>query len=809
MLDATRIAPKKNSEAYTDARILASVIHTEENPVTPQHQLTFTKPASDWLESLPVGNGQLGAMVFGDPITERLQITEESIWAGPPVPEVPAGAEEGIAQARKHIFEGDYPAAEKVVREKVLGPSYVPRSQQPLGDIGIQFHGRRVRTSLFAAAVGPDPRLDFSCLENYSRDLDLRLGVASSSWEWADHRESGEVFCSAVDGVMVARYRSSEPGTLSCRIDLTREAGGRVQTVGKGSLLLQGQASHRGKQLGVRFASLLGVRVVGGSCLSDSSSIEVAEADEIVLMLAAATDYSIDDPQSPRGDDLALAATQRVERAMAKGFEHVLADHLADHKELYSRVELDLGSSPTSALPLDKRRAAFKAGGADPALEALQYNFGRYLLIASSRPGTLPANLQGVWNHELAAPWNVDYHTNINVQMNYWAAESCGLGECHQSFFDFMEKLLPSARRSAQAIGCRGAFVGVSTDPWLYTSFYGEGRYGMWVMGLAWCSRHFFEHYQYGGDRDFLAKRALPLMKEASLFLVDWLVEDPATGRLVSGPSTSPENLFRAPSGEESCLSMGCAMDQEIIWDCFTNTLAAADVLGEAGVWVDEVKGALENLALPEIGGDGRLKEWAEEFEEVDPAHRHLSHLYGLHPSSQFIGDDSADITAAIEKSIAKRLEGGTGSVGWSSIWKSLFYSRLVRAEESHASLVSFVRELTVANLFGTGPVFQIDCNLGYPAAVNELLLQSHAGCIDILPALPAAWPSGSIRGLRAQGGFEVELVWKRGGLESLSLYSHAGNQAMLRCGDATLEVGLAAGESGRYLLEGGTLRCE
>ncbi len=761
-------------------------------PSDNNHQLSYKKPASEWLEALPTGNGFVGAMAFGNPICDQIQVSEKTIWAGPPVPEVPSTAKEGIDEARKCIFDGKTIEAQDIVAEKVLGPSHVPRSQQSMGNIGVQFYGRRVRTKLF----GPDARLDFDKLQNYTRKLDLRTAIASASWQFEEQMQSSEVFCSFKNNVVVARYKSSQPGSIICSVDLSRETGASVKSIDDNTLVLKGQASHRGKQLGVSFAAALKVEVKGGSCVSDHSSLEISGADEVVIMLAVNTDYNIDNPLEALNNDLTQKSLDGVNKAFEKGFDSILSEHLESHHALYSKVNLSLAKASLTAIATDERRAKVLSGAHDPSLEVLQFNYGRYLLICSSRPGALPANLQGVWNYELATPWNCDYHTNINMQMNYWLAEMCGLGECHEPFFDFIDKLLPEARRSASAIGCRGAFLGVSTDVWQYTTFYGHYKYGMWVMGLAWCSRHYIEHFQYNEDEEFLRNRALPVLKECSLFFVDWLVKNPKTGKLVSGPSTSPENEFYTSDGEPACLDMGCSMDQEIIWECFNHTLKATQLLNVSEAWIDEVKSAFENLSLPEIAMDGRLKEWSEEYKEVEPGHRHTSHLYGLHPSHQYNHEDTPEYIEAIEKTIAARLSAGSGHTGWSSVWISLFYSRLKDGDNSYESLSNFTKKLVVDNLFGIGPVYQIDGNLGYTAAMCEMLLQSNNKNVELLPALPKVWPEGEIRGLRAQGGIELSFNWSEGKLMVVELKSFNSKKVHLRYKECSLDVELKKGES-------------
>jgi alpha-L-fucosidase 2 len=411
--------------------------------------------------------------------------------------------------------------------------------------------------------------------------------------------------------------------------------------------------------------------------------------------------------------------------------------------------------------------------------------------------------LQGLWNEHIAAPWNADYHININIQMNYWPAEVCNLSECHEPFFRLTEALVPSGQKTARDVyNCRGFVAHHTTDVWWHTPPFGSVGYGMWPMGAAWCTQHFMEHYRFTGDKKFLKNRAYPVLKEACLFFLDWLVEHPKTSKLVSGPSNSPENSFFAPDGKRVNLSMGPSMDQEIIWDTFTNLIEAAEVLGIKDGFVREVIAACSKLALPKIGSDGRLMEWSEEFKEPDPHHRHISHLFALHPGRQYTAQLKPEMLDAARKSLERR--GFGGDVGWSNAWKTCFFARMHDGEQAHWYLSRLVGRNAFPNLLNgcwPGRVFQIDGNYGGTAGIAEMLLQSHAGEVHLLPALPKAWPAGHLKGLRAGGGFEVDIVWKAGKLTKVRIQSLIGNTCKVRYGDKVIEIKTKPGKS--YILNG------
>ncbi len=752
-------------------------------------ELWYRQAAAKWEEALPLGNGRLGAMVFGGVTSERLQLNENTIWAGPPFPEAKAGSQAALAEARRLCFEGKFKQAEQLLQRELLVPAVEPRSYQPLADLLIDFEHSGQST-------------------NYRRSLDLDTAIAATTYNVEGVRYTREVFISVPADVLVVRLTADKPGSLSCRIALKREDA-EILAPAPGVLSLRGQASHGSAHKGVKFYAELHAYPMRGQSRVEGNALRIEKADSLMLILVAATDYNKDAPAAPLQHDLA-AVTRQTLRAAGTDPARLRKASLEHHQQLFRRVSLQLGPEPAKAT--DERLEAVRHGQSDPALAALYFQYGRYLLLCSSRPSGLPANLQGLWNEHMRAPWNSDYHININLQMNYWPAEVANLSECHDAFFGYIEALVPAGRRTARDVfGCDGFCACLNSDPWLWTTPYGSPRWGMWVVGGGWCTQHFMEHFRFTGDLNFLRQRAYPILKEASLFFLDWLVEDPNSHRLVSGPTTSPENGFRTPDGQEACLSMGCSMDQEIIWDVFRNTLEAATLLKLKDPFTSRLQTAFERLALPRVGTDGRLLEWSQEFAEPEPGHRHLSHLFGVHPGNQFNLRDTPEMMAAARKSIEYRLAHGGGHTGWSRAWIINFWARLREGEKANENIAALLQKSTHPNLFDNHPPFQIDGNFGGTAGIAEMLLQSHEerpltstaeGATKVpelvlLPALPSAWPNGSVTGLRARGGFEVSMVWNSGKLSETTLKSLQDHSCFLTYGDKTIVMN---GKKGKVL---------
>ncbi len=753
-------------------------------------KLWYKNPALTWEEALPIGNGTLGGMVFGRVNSEVIQLNEDSVWYGGPSDRNNPSALDNLEKIRQLIFDGKVVEAQNLATLALSGIPETQRHYEPLGNL-----------SLFFTYENGE-------VINYKRELDISESIIKVAYEINDVKYKREVFTSYPHHVMVIKLMADKEKAINFYTQLSRgnirhhdehvtakksRYGGGFNAflekscaVGEDGSWIQGNC---GGKNAVSFGSLIKIVSNDGNIKTIGNSVIVEDASEVVIYLSSATDF--------RFENFEKVCTERINNAIAIGYDKLKAEHISDYKALFDRVEIDVCSEDkkNEVLPTDERMKLVNEGEVDFGIINLMYQYGRYLLISSSRKGALPANLQGIWNKDMMPSWGSKFTININTEMNYWPAEVCNLSECHAPLFDLIERMRVNGRVTAQKMyGCRGFVAHHNTDIWADTApqdVYLSSTY--WVMGASWLCLHLWEHYEFTKDLEFL-KRAYETMKEASIFFVDFLVED-KDGHLVVCPTTSPENDFILENGEIGSLCRSATMDNQILYELFTACIKSAEILGVDEEYCQILSDILKKIGKNKVGKHGQIMEWSEDYDEVEPGHRHISQLFALHPGKQISVRKTPELAKAAEKTLERRLMFGGGHTGWSRAWIINMWARLENAEEAYKNGLALLRTTTLPNLLDNHPPFQIDGNFGYTAGVTEMLLHSHNDEISILPALPSEWKKGYIKGVKARGGYTVDICWENNEPTKVVLYSDICNLAKIRYKDVEKTINLNIGE--------------
>ena len=753
--------------------------------------LWYRQPAADWNEALPIGNGRIGAMVFGQTWHETLQLNEESLWAGQPQ-DGNADAAAYLPQIQQKLLDGEIAEADAMAEQYLKSNPMRIRSYQSFGELHIDYEGRTESVS------------------EYERNLNLMTGIASTTFSSQGIQYTREVFASAPDNLLIVHLKANQKKALTFKISYERKQDAIVEADGQNVLLIQGQIVDKEDgnccEAGphMKFTGKVKAINLGGSITSKGNELCVDKADEVILLVAMNTDYNMSKLCFDHSINPVEKCNEQLKAVEGSSYKKLLSRHINEHQSLMRRVTLHLGDPAMADFPTDERLAKVKEGASDPALAALYFQFGRYLLAGSSRaPGVLPANLQGIWCQDMEAAWNSDYHTNINIQMNYWPAEVCNLSETVLPFSNWIHAIrVPGRVTASKTFGAKGWTVNHVSDPFGHTSISDGVSWGTFPIAGPWLTLHLWEHYRFTQDIEYLRKNAYPAMKEAAQFLLSFMVKD-KNGHLVTAPSNSPENAYRLPNGKIYRLTYGATMDIEIAIELFRSCLEAASIVKDNSEFVSQVKEAIAQLPPIRVGQRyGTIQEWIEDYEEVEPGHRHVSHLFGLYPGTT-ITPQNSELFSAARRTIERRRKYNEdpqtrqGSyTGWSRAWMINFYARLMDGEEAGANVNALLGKSTQNNLFDTHPPFQIDGNFGGTAGIAEMLLQSHAGEIHLLPALPSNWKNGEVKGLRARGGYTVSIRWENGILQEAVILPDNSGTCSIRYGETVKQITFKAGKA-------------